>query len=189
MNSLSDDALILSMAQADEQCRRDAVTELYYRYAHRFNAYLLRRGTPAHEAEELVQDAFVRLMRHAGAFKPQGHGNAWIWQVARSTWLDVWKKKGPDTQSMNIEDTDELALPHAPDTATMSDYQDCVHGQLARYIRAYPEGGQAVLWAAVDGLSTQQIAELLGRTAGAARQFLSQARKRLKEYLEPCLEG
>ena len=49
------------------------------------------------------------------------------------------------------------------------------------------EAGQAIVWAAVDGLKSTQIAELIGRSAGATREFLSQTRKRLREYLEPCL--
>ena len=66
------------------------------------------------------------------------------------------------------------------DVAVTSNYQDCVHGQLARFSEAYPEACQAIVWAAVDGLKSAQIAELIGRSAGATREFLSQTRKRLR---------
>lgn len=187
MNTASEDELLASLGMG-EAARREAVSELYRRYAQRFMAYLQRRGISRHEAEELVQEAFMRLIRRADTFAPRGQGNAWIWQVARSAWLDAWKKNEPLSSAESLEGVAEPMLGITPDIASQSDFQDCVHGQLSRFIHTHPEGGQAILWAAVDGLDTEQISALLGRTAGAARQFLSQARKRLREYLQPCLE-
>lgn len=177
----SDDELIQALNDAAE--RRQAASALYRRYGGRFHQYLRRRGLSAADAEDAVQEAFIRILRGAAGFRPQAQGRAWIWQVARSAWLDLHKRQLPQTQSLDGHEDRSVAA----DVADTVSYQDCVHGQLARFAQAYPEAGQAVIWAAVDGFSTARIGELLGRNAGATRQFLSQARKRLASYLESCL--
>ncbi len=177
----SDDELILGLCR--EADRRPACQLLYRRYGGRFTQYLLRRGMDRASAEDAVQEAFIRLLRGAPGFQAQGQGRAWIWQVARSAWRDLARRSEPSTES--LEAVGEL--PGAPDVAQTSDYQDCVHGQLARFATAYPEAGQAIIWAAVDGLSSAQIGALIERSAGATREFLSRSRRRLREYLEPCL--
>ncbi len=183
MSQASDDDLILALA--DSVQARDATVQLHRRYARRFMSYLMRRGLDHASAEDAVQDAFVRLLQRAPGFTPQGQGRAWIWTVARSAWLDELKK--PVLVTETLESWHENSTQVLADVAGTSNYQDCVQGQLQRYVQAYPEAGQAILWAAVDGLKSAQIAELIGRSAGATRQFLSQARKRLHDYLEPCV--
>ena len=175
-----DDELIPALNDAVH--RRQATLFLHRRYAHRFMLYLQRRGLDHAQAEDAVQEAFIRILKNAQRFTAQGQGRAWLWTLARSAFLDELKKR-PQAQSVEPEQ----ALMHAPDVASQVHYQDCVHGQLQRFVQAYPEAGQAVMWAAADGLKTAQIAQVLGRSAGATRQFLSQARKRLREYMEPCV--
>ena len=182
MSEATDDDLILALSGSG---RAAAVESLYRRYAPRFTAYLRRRGLSAADAEDAVQEAFIRLIRRAEGFAPQGRGSAWIWTVARSAWLDLARKPARD---LVADATDGEAHGAAsPDKAANLSFEDCVEGQLSRFSLAYPEGGQAISWAAVDGLPTAEIATLLGRSAGAAREFLSQTRKRLREYLDPCL--
>lgn len=183
MNPASDDELILALA--DPELARDATVQLHQRYAHRFIGYLRRRGLDHASAEDAVQDAFVRLLQRAPGFTAQGQGRAWIWTVARSAWLDGLKK--PQLATETLQSWHENDAQVVPDVAATSNYQDCVQGQLQRYVQAYPEAGQAILWAAVDGLKAAQIGELLGRSGGATREFLSQARKRLRDFLEPCV--
>ncbi len=178
-----DDRLILALR--DQALCRQATLLLHRRYARRFMAWLKHRGLDHASAEDAVQEAFIRLLGRADSFTPQGQGRAWIWKVARSAWLDVQKKSQREARWLEQHHRDDDDV--APDVASQSHYQDCVQGQLQRFSQAWPEGGQAIEWAAVDGLKTAQIAELLGRSAGATREFLSQTRKRLREYLEPCL--
>ena len=176
-----DDVLILALTQ--QHRRRQACVLLHRRYAQRFMAFLQQRGHDQASAEDAVQEAFIRIIQRAEGFRAQGQGRAWIWRVARSAWLDEWRKQQARPQWLDVPQAEAVS----PDVAQLSDYQDCVHGQLQRFAQAWPEAGEAVIWAAADGLKTEQIAQLLGRSAGATRQFLSQARKRLREYMEPCL--
>ncbi len=180
---VSDDDLIVALA--DPKRARQASVILHRRYARRFMAYLMRRGLDHAAAEDAVQDAFVRVLQRASGFVAQGQGRAWLWTVARSAWLDEHRKSGLVTES--LQPWHENATGYVADVAETSSYQDCVHGQLARFATDHPDAGQAILWAAVDGLKARQIGELIGRSAGATREFLSQTRKRLHEYLEPCL--
>lgn len=63
--------------------------------------------------------------------------------------------------------------------------QQCVDEMLGEFGVRYPEQQLAVL-AQFDGESTEQISKRLGRTPGATRTFLTEARRKLKDYLADC---
>ena len=67
MSEATDDDLILALSGSG---RAAAVESLYRRYAPRFTAYLRRRGLSAADAEDAVQEAFIRLIRRAEGFAP-----------------------------------------------------------------------------------------------------------------------
>ena len=183
-----DDDLILALAASVAE-RDRALGLLFERYAARFSAYLARRGVASADLEDLVQDIFLRLLQRAPGFKAQGQGRAWIWRVAHSTWVDAVKKQRPTEMALPLAALDESTVGVCDYFGSRIDFQQCVQAQLGRFVRDYPEAGQVVLWAAVDGLATSELGELIGRSVGATREFLSQSRKRLWRYLEACRES
>ena len=180
-----EDALIMDLT-GDRATRNAALRILYTRYAHRFTAYLRRKGTPAHDSEDLVQEAFLRLIRKADSFEPNGRPAAWIWTVARSAWIDHHRQSRHPIHTDSVDDLTEPPSCLIHDPCAKFDYQDCVRDGLSRFAEDFPEAGQAIFWAAVDGMKSSDIAKALGRTAGATREFLSRARKKLSVYLAPC---
>jgi RNA polymerase sigma-70 factor (ECF subfamily) len=70
------------------------------------------------------------------------------------------------------------------------------HGQLAecfercwqRFVKVSPEHALVITWIAQDGMTHEQVAELLGRTPGATREFISQCRKRARVHLAEWYE-
>jgi len=122
------------------------------------------------EAEDIVQETFLRLYQHQPQFSSQGHETAWLIRVTvnlcksrlRSHW---WRKSAPlldiyPAQSDFQHDLMEvvLSLPHK--------YRATIH--LYYY----------------EGYSTYEIADMTAQTEAAVRQQLSRGRKMIKESLE-----
>ena len=163
--------------------RRQALSALYADYAPRYRAYFLRRGASAADAEECCQDAFVRLVRALDQGTTVDEPRAWLWQVARSQWVDFCRR--PAHRHTDLEQWAE-PVDEATDHTDQQDLDDCVRQQFARFAAAHPEGAQALVWASVEQFTAPEIGRLLDRSPGATRQWLSELRKRVRDYLSIC---
>ncbi|MEM9491432.1 MAG: sigma-70 family RNA polymerase sigma factor [Myxococcota bacterium] len=96
---------------------RDAFAELFRRFAPRIKGYMGRSGAPTDQADELVQEAMLRVWRHAASFDPErGSVEAWLFRIVRNARLDQIGRQ----QRHAIDPADPALLPaepDAPDTA------------------------------------------------------------------------
>ena len=74
-------------------------------------------------------------------------------------------------------------VPRPEDELRRRQLAECFERCWQRFVKAAPEHAQVVAWIAEDGMSHEEIAELLGRTPGATREFISQCRKRARLHL------
>ena len=136
------------------------------------------------EAEDAVQDAFVRYLEKRPAFRDAGHERAWLLKVTangcksrlrarrRHPWvelLDVYP--APDGDSREV-----LELPAAMPT----DHREVLEAVLA----LPPKQRAAVHLHYYEGYTTDEIAAILGQRPGTVRSHLSRARQALKEQLK-----
>ena len=85
------DAVILDRLATGE--REAPMAELYERYARRVYGLGLRLLGDANQAEELVQETFVRLWQGAGRYdRTQGAVASWVWMIARGAAIDMQRR-------------------------------------------------------------------------------------------------
>jgi RNA polymerase sigma-70 factor (ECF subfamily) len=185
------DPQLLAGLRGDATARRAAVAKLYAAFAGRLRRYYLNhRATPA-QADDWTQETFVRILRSAGDF--EGHGTqfaAWVWTIARNVSLDALRH----SSSRPMADIDELEDAEAPVQedgdpllrAETDSVVDCVQIGFREFARIHPQRAQCLSWLASDRMDIEQIASVLGRTAAATREYLSQCRKKLRPYIEHC---
>ena len=82
-----DDALILAVADGDEQ----ALRLLYERHAP-WLAVRIRRSLPASAVEDVLQETFVAVWRGATRFRQSGETGAWLWGIARRQ-AAMWQRR------------------------------------------------------------------------------------------------
>jgi RNA polymerase sigma-70 factor, ECF subfamily len=190
MNAESDDgcrvANWLRLAAGDGNARIVAIESLYAEFRRPVRGFYQRHGLDAHLAEDLLQDVFVQIVHRAESFRGHGDGTArsWIWTIARNRMMDHFRGLYGG-EHVSVEDlVDELP---AEVCATSSrDLDECLWQALRDFSKAHPMRAEALRRAELEGLSVAQVADYLGRTADATRQFLSQCRKHFRTYLERC---
>jgi RNA polymerase sigma-70 factor (ECF subfamily) len=85
------------MAAVAEAGDRQAFAALFKHFAPRLKGYLMRAGTPAERAEELVQETMVQLWRRASTFDPaRATLSTWIYTIARNLRIDQLRRTAGD---------------------------------------------------------------------------------------------
>lgn len=148
-----------------------------------------------HAAEDVVQDAMVKVWQRCTSFRGPGDPLAWIHSVVRHTLLDALRQRRPE-QPLEGDDG-ALSAPVQAAVLQLSQQQVArPDQQLAeqqveavfqrgfdRFAQAHPEHAMVLRWVVEDGLDNSAVEQLLGRSPGATREFLSQCRKKARPFL------
>ncbi|MFS3129038.1 RNA polymerase sigma factor SigE [Nocardioides sp. Bht2] len=146
-----------------------------YRLAYRLT------GNPA-DAEDLTQDVFVRVFRSLDSYSP-GTFAGWLHRITTNLFLDgARRRQRIRFDALSDERAARLRSPQsAPDVAyTEQRFEDDIElalGQLPPDFRA------AVVLCDIEGLSYEEIAEILGAKLGTVRSRIHRGRSMLREAL------
>jgi RNA polymerase sigma factor (sigma-70 family) len=192
----------------DEDCLRaiagggkraqDGIATLYDRYARRFQAYLMRRRCSREDAEDMVQDVFVKI---ASMLKNSESniesGRAYLYRAVHNRLIDhirANRRTMDEARSATgSEPREALDVELVPGELGFDEdntgFLLCFQGALNNFYAENSEAGTAIDLAAIEGFSGQELAEVLGRSFGATREFLSQCRKKFQSLLmELCYD-
>lgn len=164
---------------------REAREELFKRYGSKLFALCLRYSSDRNEADDLLQDAFIRIFDRIGRFRWQGEGSLFRW-MARLTLnmsFDMARRRRlfQKTDIGPYEDT----IPEPEYDETLQIPQE----KLAEMIGRLPERYRTVFQLyCIDGLSHVEIARLLGIKEKSSSADLARARalltRQIKQYLD-----
>jgi RNA polymerase sigma-70 factor (ECF subfamily) len=139
------------------------------------------------EAEDLVQETYLRAVRAAHQFQPGTNLRAWLFQILRNTFFTQYKRKRREPELMDPEILD--GMPHTSGTvaieARMTGLQDGTAGlDLEAALNLLPEEYRAVvLLADVEDFGMGEIAAIMGCPVGTVKSRLFRARGMLKQLL------
>jgi len=169
-----DEKLLLRVAEGDldafdEIVRRHQHTA--WRIAHRF------LGDPA-EAEDVAQEAFLRILAAAPRYKPGAAFSTYLYRVVARLCIDYARKKRPIFTNTLPETVDS-----SPDPATALVQKDR-DALVRKALDALPTRQRmAVILKYYEGLSYGEIARAMGTTVKAVERLLCRARKTLQNRL------
>lgn len=169
---LSDDVLVQRVADGDAR----ALEQLYDRYARPVFSLALRMlGDPA-EAEELLQETFLRLWQQAARYDARrGSFGSWLMSIAHNLAVDALRSRSRRPQRADfvelghlpLTETDEATIAH--EAAEVSELRDRVRQAMAQL----PEPQrQAIELAYFAGLTHSEIAAVLGEPIGTIKTRL-----------------
>lgn len=134
----------------------------------------------AHEAEDVVQDTFVRVLQHRSELPVVREQRVWLIRIAWRLALDRRRRRRPD--QMEDAFAAGLAARLVPADRALDESNRLRRVLLA--IDALPRAERAaLLLSAVDEMTTAEIGAVLRRSDSAVRALIFRARSRLKERL------
>jgi RNA polymerase sigma-70 factor (ECF subfamily) len=139
------------------------------------------------EAEDLVQETYVKALRGFSSFQSGTNFRAWMNRILRNTFLTSRTGlKAATTVPLDAEDADELpAGPETPETIFISHSE---HQLLQETLQALPlHFREILLLCETEEMSYQEISETLSIPIGTVMSRLSRARKALRDIAQQKL--
>jgi RNA polymerase sigma-70 factor (ECF subfamily) len=151
----------------------------------------LRLARDESNAQDLVQETFLRAYRAMHQLTQEGSCRAWLMKIMMNIWLNQRQKRGRDAAGLDVNDLDlsseeaaiwsHRSVPEAPEHAA-SRKQFCE--DLDEALQQLPEAFRIVVMLAdVEGLSYREVSELLQCPIGTVMSRLYRARQFLRKAL------
>lgn len=153
----------------------------------------LRMTRNASDAEDLVQETYLRAYRGFGGFQEGTNLKAWLYKILTNTYINMYRAKKRRPDEIDFDATEDFFLfrrlggleaaeaGRTPETQVLEAIPDRV---VKDAIEALPEQFRvAVLLADVEGFSYKEIAEITGVPIGTVMSRLHRGRKQLQARL------
>ena len=170
---LTDHQLIHGCIKNDQQCQQ----QLFERFAGKMLTVCLRYATDRMEAEDMLQDAFIKVYRNISQFKFEGSFEGWIRRIVVNTALKYCQKKKMkydevQPEAANVGGIDPSAYTHLNEA------------ELLKLIHRLPEGYKLVFnLHIIEGSSHEEIAVMLHIKDSTSRSQLVKARRYLQNEI------
>ena len=173
------DAQLVSRAQAGDL---PAFEELVQKYQREVYGLACRMVSDAEEAKDLAQQAFLQAFVHIRSFRQDAQFRTWLFRIAINQCYNFLKSRKKFGDPL---DSDELNLAGTEPSPEADLVAQDERRRLYEALERLPAKQRAVITLKVEqGLSYQEISQVLGGTAGAARVNYCQALKTLKKHLQ-----
>jgi RNA polymerase sigma-70 factor (ECF subfamily) len=152
----------------------------------------LRMTRSEAEAEDLVQETFIRAFRFRAQFTPGTNLKAWLFRILTNTFINQYRRKAARPETTELDDVEESILYRhmrdvSPGSASPDPEAELIDNTLSSEVKdaleALPEKFRTTLLLDVEGFSYKEIAEVLDIPIGTVMSRLHRGRKFLQKRL------
>jgi RNA polymerase sigma-70 factor (ECF subfamily) len=184
------DAATVAQALAGD---RDAFRVLVERHSRTLFRLAYRMTGNEQDAEEVVQDTFLRAYRRLDRFESRANFGTWLYRIAVNCSLDLKRKRRPEMEHREAEDPEGsevvaqvASVAPAPDRLLLSAE---VGGRVQKALgELSPMERAAFLLRHFEGLSIEEIGQTLGLRTSATKNTVFRAVRKLRRALEPLVK-
>lgn len=174
MRELTERELVEGCLREDRRCQE----ALYKRYARRMYAVCLRYARHELEAQDMMQEGFVRVFDKLGGFRQDGSLEGWVRRIMVHTAINHYRRKSFQQERFGLE-----KLPEDPVAATA--LAELGERELLALVAGLPDGYRTVFnLFAIEGYDHAEIAAMLGCGESTSRSQLAKARRLLQERIQ-----
>lgn len=185
----TDKQLVAKVQSGDKR----AFDLLVIKYQHRIFAIISRYVKDSAEVHDVAQEAFIKAYRAIGNFRGDSAFYTWIYRIAINTAKNYLVSRGrrPPASDVDMDDaefyagSDMLRDNASPEQQMMRDQLEEV---VFKAIKSLPEDLRtAVSLREMEGLSYEEIAEVMGCPVGTVRSRIFRAREHIDKHMSPLV--
>ena len=171
---MTEDSLIKKCASGDSLAQKT----FYEKFAGKMMGVCLRYAKNYDEAQDVMQDAFIKIFGKLSDYEKKGSLEGWVRRIVVNTALDSYRKNKKHQQNVDVDTVGYLL-----DSKSYI-IEELNANDLLSIIKTLPEGYKMVFnLFAIEGYSHKEIAERLGVTESTSKSQYSRAKKMLRELL------
>ncbi|HEX2584363.1 MAG TPA: RNA polymerase sigma factor RpoE [Steroidobacteraceae bacterium] len=191
MSNEDSDTKLVELVQRGD---RNAFNVLVLKYQHKVMKLVMRYVRDQAEAEDIAQEAFIKAYRALPSFRGESAFYTWLYRIAINTAknsLMSGRKRLVD-YDLDLQDPDDytgqVLLKHG-DTPERMLLTDEIRQTVQEAMRSLPDDlREAIMLRELDGLSYEEIAEVMECPVGTVRSRIFRAREAIDNKLRPLLD-
>lgn len=151
---------------------------LYKRYAPKMFGICLRFAKNKMEAEDILQDGFIKIFVNLKTYRNEGSFEGWIRRTIINTAINYYKKKTRSFREIDIDDTE---IVHNVGVDVIDKLST---DEMLKLVRELPEGYRLVFnLNVIEGYTHKEIGDMLGISENTSKSQLSRARSALQKKI------
>ena len=163
------------MARPAPLARNDAFEHDALSYLDALYRTALRMSRSAPDAEDLVQETYIRAFRFRDQFRPGTNLKAWLFRILTNTFINEYRKRSGQPDLTALDDVEENTLyrkmagraaPSSSPEPEREALDKMVSSEVTAALEELPEKFRSTVLLDVEGFSYKEIAELLGIPIG-----------------------
>jgi RNA polymerase sigma-70 factor (ECF subfamily) len=165
--------------------------EIWQQIHHGLRAFIAKRVANEAEADDIVQEVWLKMQRGLDGLKDQNRLISWIYQIARHAIIDHYRAPGRRREMPAGLAADLEAHQSASTRTTASEDSGQLRTELAGCLRPMVDRlskdyREAVTLVELEGLTHQAAAKRLGLSVSGMKSRVQRGRKQLKQMLDDC---
>jgi RNA polymerase sigma-70 factor (ECF subfamily) len=160
------------------------VNLVWQTFHQRLRGFILQRVHNPTDADDILQEVFVRIYQHLSTVQDADRLQSWIFQITRNAIVDHYRKASRQPEFVPEAALATLMLEDDP-VVFNQQMADCLRPLLEYLPRPYRE---AVQLAELDGLTQGAIAQALGLSVSGIKSRVQRGRQKLKALLKTCCQ-
>lgn len=169
----TEDELIAGCCKGDRVCQH----LLFEAYSKRMMAVCLRYSKSTQEAEDILQEGFIKVFQHISGFKKESQLETWMTRIMVNTALNTHRKKIYLFPMVDVEDTPLLDPEDSLSALAVS--------EIIKSIQSLPHGCQIIFnMYAMEGYSHKEIAGMLDISESTSKSQYARAKELLRKQLQ-----
>ena len=172
---MTESELIRGCIKEEAACQK----EVFNRYAGRMLGVCNRYARNSADAEDILQDAFIKIFEKIHQFKFEGSFEGWVRRIMVNTALKKYSlsRYEKEVSGYEVKDRDESGM-------EPSAYSHLTQKELMELINNLPDGYRMIFnLYVIEGYQHEEISEMLGIQAGTSRSQLVKARVMLQKQI------